>query len=250
MSGHSHSSNIQFRKGRQDAKRGKIFTKYGKLITVAVRQAGPEADGNPALRLALEKARRANMPKDTIERAIKRGSGDLTDEAKLESLSYEGYGVGGAAILVDVTTDNRNRSAGDIRKMFERGGGQLGTTGCVSYLFEKRGVFLIGKTGIEEDRLLEIILEAGGDDLSATEEGFEVLTTPQKYDAVTKALAAARVEVQQSEIMSICANRVQLPLEQERQVWRLVEELEDHDDVIHVYHNCDFSDALRAEMDK
>ncbi|MDA8360809.1 MAG: YebC/PmpR family DNA-binding transcriptional regulator [Gammaproteobacteria bacterium] len=238
MAGHSKWANIRFRKGLQDAKRGKVFTKYIREITVAARVGGGDPGHNPRLRAVIDKALGQNMPKDNIERAIKRGTGEL-EGAHYEEIQYEGYAPGGVAVMVACTTDNRNRTAGEVRHAFSKHGGNLGTEGSVGYLFEKRGVVVVA--GANEETLLEAALDAGADDIAAIPGGeVEVLTAPEKLSSVRDALEAGKFAVVSAEAVVRPLTDVHVEGEEAERVMKLLEALEDLDDVQSVYTNADF----------
>ena len=239
MSGHSKWANIKRKKGANDAIRGKITTKIGREITIAVRMGGPDPIGNMRLKLALSKAKANNIPKENIQRAIAKGQG-AADGSNYEEFTYEGYGPGGIAVLLDIMTDNRNRTAADVRHVFSKYGGNLGATGCVGYMFQQKGVFAVSKeTGVEEDDLMMIALEAGAEDIKNEEEGFEIVTTPDTFDDVEKALADAGIEVEMAEITMIPDTMAELSAEDAERVQKMLDVLEDLDDVQDVYHNAD-----------
>ncbi|MEE4361598.1 MAG: YebC/PmpR family DNA-binding transcriptional regulator [Pseudomonadales bacterium] len=243
MAGHSKWANIKHKKAAQDARRGKLWTKLIREITVAARVGGaPDPADNPRLRAAVDKAMGANMPKDTIERAIQRGAGGA-DGDQVEELTYEGYGPGGVAILVEAMTDNRNRTVADVRHAFSRHGGNLGTDGSVAYLFTKRGTLSFAP-GADEDALLEAALEAGADDVEVHADGaIQVVTTPEAFGAVSDALAARGLEPDDAEVSMVPASWSELDADTSRTVMKLVEALEDLDDVQNVYSNASFDDA-------
>ncbi|MEX0701273.1 MAG: YebC/PmpR family DNA-binding transcriptional regulator [Planctomycetales bacterium] len=246
MAGHSHWANIAHKKGIVDKKKGKLFGKLNRAIIVAAQRGGDPAM-NLALRYAIDKARQASMPKDNIERAIKKGTGELEGEA-YDSVIYEGYGPGGVAVLCDILTDNRNRTAGEIRKIFEIHGGNLGATNCVAWMFERKGMFLVPESAIEEDRLFEIALEAGAEDVRGEGNSFEVRCAPESFPQVEEALAAAGVSPEVAEISRVPANTVDLDAETSRAVLKLVEALEDQDDVQSVTANFNIPDEVMAEV--
>ncbi|GIX05115.1 MAG: putative transcriptional regulatory protein [Planctomycetaceae bacterium] len=247
MAGHSHWANIAFKKGIADKKRGKLFGKLARAIIVAARRGGDPAS-NLALRYAIDRARKASMPNDTIEKAIKKGTGELTSESYDEVL-YEGYGPGGVAVMCDILTDNRNRTAGELRKIFEVHGGNLGTTGCVAWMFERRGVFRISAPQITEERLLEVALEAGADDVRPSEQGgWEVLCAPDVFQALSTSFEAASIPTDSAEIMRLPNTTVELEGEVARAALKLMEALEDHDDVQQVTANFSISNDLLAEL--
>ena len=239
MSGHSNWANIKHKKGKADALRGKITTKISREITIAVRMGGADPTGNMKLKLALSKAKANNIPKDNIQRAIQKGAGALEGQS-FEEITYEGYGPAGVAMMVSCLTDNRNRTAADVRHVFSKYGGNLGATGCVGYMFQQKGVFAVSKeTGVEEDDLMMIALEAGAEDIKNEEEGFEIVTTPDTFDDVEKALADAGIEVEMAEITMIPDTMAELSAEDAERVQKMLDVLEDLDDVQDVYHNAD-----------
>jgi YebC/PmpR family DNA-binding regulatory protein len=240
MSGHSKWSSIKHRKGAADAKRGKLFTKLARAITVAARDGGGNPEGNPALALAVQKARDASMPKDNIQRAIDRGTGEGADAAAIESVTYEGYGPGGAAILVDTLTDNRNRTGAEIRHLFERSGGSLGEPNSVGWQFSKCGVILVDAERFSEDDLMPAI-DAGAEDVSQDEDLLKVLTPASSLGPVREALEAAGVEVQSAELSMEPQSVVEVADDQAKALLRLMDALEDHDDVEAVHSNFDIS---------
>ncbi|MFA5627355.1 MAG: YebC/PmpR family DNA-binding transcriptional regulator [Thiohalomonadaceae bacterium] len=247
MAGHSKWANIQHRKGRQDAKRGKIFTKLIREITVSARAGGGEAGSNPRLRAALDKAFGANMPKDTVERAIKRGIG-AGDGENYEEIRYEGYGPGGVAVMVDCLSDNRNRTVSEVRHAFTKCGGNLGTDGSVAYLFSRLGM-LSYAAGSDEDRLMEVALEAGADDVVTNDDGsIDIITAQESFLEVKEAMLAAGLEPEMAEVTEHPATTVDLPLEDAEKVMKLVDMLEDLDDVQSVYSNADFSEEVMAML--
>jgi YebC/PmpR family DNA-binding regulatory protein len=247
MAGHSKWANIQHRKKAQDAKRGKLFTKLIREITVSARVGGGDPDANPRLRTAVDKALAANMTKDTIERAVKRGSGELDGE-NFEEVRYEGYGPGGVAVMVDCLTDNRNRTVSEVRHAFSKTGGNLGTDGSVAYLFSAAGV-LSYPPGSDEDRIIEHALEAGAEDVVENDDGsVDVLTSPEQFLAVKEAMVGAGLAPEHAEVTMRPANTVDLELEDAEKVMRLVDMLEDLDDVQDVYSNADFSDEVMAQL--
>ncbi len=247
MAGHSKWANIKHRKGAQDAKRGKIFTKLIREITVATRLGGPDASANPRLRAAIENALSHNMPKDTIERAIKRGSGEQEGTA-LEEVRYEGYGPNGVAVMVDCMTDNRNRTVAEVRHAFSKMGGNLGTSGSVAYLFTEQGV-LSYPPGVDEDRLMEAALEAGAEDVVSNDDGsIDVLTTPEDFGRVKDALVAAGLEPESAEVTMRASTTVSLDEDDARTMLKLLDMLEDLDDVQRVYSNADISEQVLAKL--
>ena len=247
MAGHSKWANIQHRKGRQDAKRGKLFTKLIREITVSARMGGGDPGGNPRLRAAMDKALDANMPKDTIERAIKRGTG-AGDGENYEQIRYEGYGPGGVAVMVDCLTDNRNRTVSEVRHAFSKCGGNLGTDGSVAYLFSRAGM-LSYPTGSDEDRIMEVALEAGADDVVSNDDGsIDVITSAESFIEVKEAMVAASLVPEVAEVTERPATTIDLGLEDAEKVMKMVDMLEDLDDVQSVYSNADFSDEVMAQL--
>jgi len=247
MSGHSKWSSIKHKKAARDAQRGKVFTKLIKEITIAARLGGGDLDSNPRLRTAVSAGRAQSMPNDNIERAIKKGTGELGGQ-QLEQVTYEGYGPAGVAIILDVLTDNRNRVVAELRFIFSRRGGNLGETGCVGWMFKKRGVIGVEKGAVEEDRLIEIALDAGADDVSADSDGFEVMTPPDRFTAVKEALDKAGIPTSHAEITMIPENTVKVSGHTAEQVLKLVEELEDHDEVQNVGANFDIDEQEMARL--
>lgn len=247
MAGHSKWANIQHRKNTQDAKRGKLFTKLIREITVAARSGDPDPNANPRLRLAVDKALTANMTKDTIERAIKRGAGAVEGE-HYEEIRYEGYGPGGAAVLVECMTDNRNRTAGDVRHAFTKYGGNLGTAGSVAYLFSKLGVISF-PAGSDEDSILETALEAGAQDVVSNDDGsIDVLTDPTEFAQVKAALLEAGLEPEQAEVTQRATTSAVLDADAAASMIKLLDMLEDLDDVQQVYSNADITEEILAQL--
>jgi YebC/PmpR family DNA-binding regulatory protein len=238
MSGHSKWSSIKHKKAIKDAKRGKQFTKYIKEITVAARMGGGDINANPRLRTAVTTARANSMPADNIDRAIKKGTGEL-EGVHYEEVSYEGYGPGGAAIMASTVTDNRNRTVSELRRVFEKHGGNMGAAGCVAWMFSKRGVITVEHGKAEEERLMEISLEAGADDVKDLGDIFEVDTTPEDFEAVKTALQDAGVETASAEVAMVPQNTVSVTGKDAEQTMKLLEELDDHDDVQSVASNAD-----------
>ena len=246
MSGHSHWAGIKHKKGAVDAKRGKLFSKLSKAIIVAARHGGGDPDANLKLRYAIDKARQASMPKDNIDRAVKKGTGEL-EGGSLAEIVYEGYGPHSVAVICEILTDNRNRTAGEIRKMFEVSGGNLGQTGCVAWMFERKGLFVVDAKHVEEDRLLEVVLEAGADDVNNVEGMFEVTCDPAQFQAVREALENARIPTDVAELSQIPSTTVDLNADQGRKVLRFMEALDEHDDVQNVYANFNIPESAMAE---
>jgi YebC/PmpR family DNA-binding regulatory protein len=247
MSGHSKWATIKRKKGAIDAKRGKIFTKLIREIATAARLGGGDPDGNPRLRLVMDKARAANMPKDNIERAIKKGTGEGSD-AQYEEVVYEGYGPGGVAILLETLTDNRNRTVGEIRHVLSKHGGNLGASGCVSFLFEKKGVLTFDRAGLDGDALLEAALEAGAEDVIESDGSVEVKTAPGDFEAVRDALAKAGFSAGDATLGMLPTTTTKLEGPDAQAMLKLAELLEDLDDVQNVYANFDISDEEMAKL--
>ncbi|MBW1784593.1 MAG: YebC/PmpR family DNA-binding transcriptional regulator [Deltaproteobacteria bacterium] len=243
MSGHSKWHSIKHKKGAVDAKRGKIFTKLIKEITVATRMGGKDPDANARLRSAIAAAKAENMPKENIERGIKKGTGEL-EGTNYEEVSYEGYGPGGAAVLVDVLTDNKNRTVADVRHVFERHGGSLGEAGCVAWMFSQRGLIVLPRDATDEESLFEQALEAGAEDIQENGEDFEVTTEPSAFEQVRGALEKAGFRYNLAEITMIPQSTVRLEGKSAQQMLTLMELLEDHDDVNNVYSNFDIPDEV------
>lgn len=243
MSGHSKWHTIKHKKGALDAKRGKIFTKLIKEITVAARTGGSgDVDANARLRKAVSDAKAQNMPNDTIDRAIKRGTGEL-EGSHYDEITYEGYGVGGVAVMVETMTDNRNRTVAELRHLFSKNGGNLGEAGSVAWIFDKKGLFVIPKSAKAEDELLEIVLEAGADDLKDEGQVFEVITSPENFESVNEALKSAGVEAQVAEVTMIPQNSIRLEGADAKSMLKLYDAIDDHDDVQKVYANFDIDES-------
>jgi YebC/PmpR family DNA-binding regulatory protein len=245
MSGHSKWHSIKHKKGALDAKRGKLFTKFIKEITVAARSGGGDPDGNARLRKAILDAKAGNMPNETIDRAVRRGTGE-EEGVNYEEITYEGYGPGGVALLIESVTDNRNRTVAEIRHAFSKNGGNLAAAGAVAWMFEKKGYIVVDKRARDEDELFELAIDAGADDLRDDEENFEIITAPEKFDAVATAVKAAGIEPQVAEISMVPQTYVKLEGQEARQMLKLMEALEDHDDVQKVSANFDISEADMA----
>ena len=246
MAGHSKWHNIQHRKGAQDAKRGKIFTKLIKEIVIAAKAGGGVIENNPGLRMVIDKALAANMKRDTIENAVKRGSGDLEGE-NYDEVRYEGYGLAGTAIMVDTLTDNRNRTVADVRHAFSKHGGNLGTDGSVNYLFTKQG-FISFESG-NEDQIMEVALDSGAEDVITNDDGsIDVITTPEEFFTVKDALTDAGLESTHAQVTMEPSTRVELNLQDAEKFMRLIERLEDLDDTQEVYHNADISEEVMAQL--
>ncbi|MBW2028795.1 MAG: YebC/PmpR family DNA-binding transcriptional regulator [Deltaproteobacteria bacterium] len=247
MSGHSKWASIRHKKGAVDAKRGKIFSKLNKEITVAARLGGGDPTGNPRLRAAIQAAKAQNMPKENIERAIKKGTGELEGTA-YEEVNYEGYGPGGVAMLIDCLTDNKKRTVADIKHLFDRHGGNLGEPGCVAWMFQKKGLILVEKDKVDEESLLDLALEAGAEDVKEGKAEFEVITDPAVFDSVKKAFDENGVSFSLAEISMIPQNTVKVEGKKATQMLNLLEALEDNDDVNHVYANFDIPDEVMEAM--
>ena len=242
MSGHSKWHTIKHKKGALDAKRGKIFTRLIKELTVAARMGGGDIDANARLRKVVNDAKGQNMPNDTIDRAIKRGTGEL-EGVNYEEITYEGYGIGGVAVLVETLTDNRNRTVAELRHLFSKNGGNLGEAGSVAWMFDKKGYIVVDKEAKSEDELFEIALEAGADDVQDEGEVFEIYTAPENFDAVLDAVKAAGVEPQAAEISMIPQNYIKLEGADAKAMLKLYDAIDDHDDVQKLYANFDIDES-------
>jgi YebC/PmpR family DNA-binding regulatory protein len=247
MSGHSKWATIKHKKAAVDARRGKVFTKLIRELTSAARMGGGDADSNPRLRTAVAAAKTANMPSDTIQRAIKKGTGELPGEV-YEEITYEGYGAGGVAILVDVLTDNKNRTVAEIRHLFAKHGGNLGETGCVAWMFARKGLITLNANQIDEDTLLELVLEAGGDDIKTEADVYEIVTAPEAFEDVRSTLEQKGVTFDVAEVTMMPQNTVPVEGKQAEQVLRLMEALDDQDDVRKAHANFDISDEVMAAL--
>jgi YebC/PmpR family DNA-binding regulatory protein len=245
MSGHSKWHSIKHKKGALDAKRGKLFTKFIKEITVAARSGGGDPEGNARLRKAVLDAKAGNMPNDTIDRAIRRGTGE-EEGVNYEEITYEGYGPGGVALLIQSLTDNRNRTVAEIRHLFSKNGGNLGESGSVGWMFEKKGYIVVEKSAKSEEELFELAIDAGADDMRDDEDNFEIITSPEAFDKVLTAIKGAAIEPQVAEIEMVPQNYIRLEGADARQMLKLMEALEDHDDVQKVSANFDISEADMA----
>jgi YebC/PmpR family DNA-binding regulatory protein len=242
MSGHSKWATIKHKKGALDAKRGKIFTRLIKEITIAAKMGGGDPDGNPRLRGAIAAAKAENMPNENIKRAIQRGTGEI-EGVSYEEITYEGYGPGGVAIIVDVLTDNKNRAVSEIRHAFSKNGGNLGAEGAVAWMFTTKGVITVPKSSASEDKITEIVLDAGAEDLSEQGESWEILCDPKDFEAVTNAIKAAGLASETSEVTKIASTYTKLEGTQANAMIRLLETLEDLDDTQNVYSNFDMDEA-------
>ncbi len=247
MSGHSKWSTIKHKKGAQDAKRGKIFTRLIKEITVAARMGGGDPNANPRLRSAIQTAKGENLPKDRIERAIKKGTGEL-EGTHYEEAVYEGYGPGGAAVMVESLTDNKNRAVADIRHIFAKNGGNLGENGCVAWMFDKKGYLVVEGDKVDEETLLEVALEAGAEDVREDGRNFEVICAPEDFEAVKSAIEEAAIPYIDAEVTMLPQSTTSLAGKQAEQMIRLMEALEDCDDVQKVYTNADIPDDVVERM--
>jgi YebC/PmpR family DNA-binding regulatory protein len=245
MSGHSKWHSIKHKKGALDAKRGKLFTKFIKELTVAARTGGGDPDANARLRKAISDAKAGNMPNETIDRAIRRGTG-AEEGVNYEEITYEGYGPGGVALLIEAVTDNRNRTVAEIRHMFSKNGGNLGEAGSVGWLFEKKGYIVVEKAAKPEEELFDIAIEAGADDLRDDADNFEIITSPESFEKVQDAIKSAGIEPQVAEVSMVPQTYVQLAGNDARQMLKLMEAIEDHDDVQKVYANFDIDEADMA----
>jgi YebC/PmpR family DNA-binding regulatory protein len=242
MAGHSKWANIKHRKAAQDAKKGKIFTKIAKELTVAAKIGGSDPEMNPRLRVALDKAKSANMPKENVERAIKKGTGEGNDTIYYE-VTYEGYGPGGVAILVNALTDNKNRTVAEVRSTLTKRGGSMGEAGCVAWLFEKKGVINVKKEVISEEEIMELAIEAGAEDVEINDDGYEIISEPENYYSIKDVLEAKNIEIEYSEITMRPKTTVELTGEDAKKAVALVEALEDLDDVQEVYANFDIDES-------
>ena len=236
MSGHSKWHNIQAKKGKADAARGKIFTKLGRELLIAVKEGGPDPAGNSKLKNVIAKCKAANMPNDTINNAIKKAS---TSNENYEEITYEGYGPNGVAVIVEASTDNKNRTAADVRHVFDKAGGNLGTTGCVSYMFNKKGIIVIEKasTQMEEDELMMLALDAGAEDFESSDEIYEITTDPSNFSEVSEKLEQAGLSFLEAEVQMVPTTTVSLDEKGQEKMERLIEKLEELDDVANIYHN-------------
>ncbi|MFA6008826.1 MAG: YebC/PmpR family DNA-binding transcriptional regulator [Desulfobacteraceae bacterium] len=243
MSGHSKWANIKHKKGKEDARRGKVFTKLIKEITVAARMGGGDPGSNPRLRSAILAAKAENMPKDNLERAIKKGTGEL-EGVNYEEMTYEGYGPGGAAIIVESLTDNKNRAIADIRHIFTKCGGNIGSTGCVAWMFDKKGLIVVNKKGANEDLLMETAIDAGAEDVKDEGDEFEVLTAPEDFEAVKEALDKAKIVCSSAEVTMIPQNYTRLEGTDAEKMIKMMDALDDCDDVQNVHTNADIPDDM------
>ena len=248
MSGHSHWAGIKHKKAAVDAKRGRLWSKLARNVIVAAKAGGGDPEANLSLRYAIDKAKDANMPKDTIEKAIKRGTGEL-DGVDYEEILYEGYGPAGVAIMCEVLTDNRNRTASELRRIFEKKGGSLGATGCVAWMFAKKGLFTVAAGTIDEDTLMEIALEAGADDLQRSDDLYEITCSVEAFSDLKDTLREKEIETQVAELSQIPSSYVSLAEDAARKVLNLLEELEDQEDVQNVSANFDIPEDVMQSLD-
>ncbi|MBI3193136.1 MAG: YebC/PmpR family DNA-binding transcriptional regulator [Ignavibacteriae bacterium] len=247
MSGHNKWAKIKRKKGANDAKRGRIFTRYIKEITIAARDGGGNPTGNPRLRMAIEKAQSMNMPQENIKRAIQRGTGELPGQS-YEECTYEGYGPAGVALMIESVTDNKNRTVSDLRHILERNHGKLAAANAVGWMFHKKGIIRVGRSTFNEDELLGIILEAGADDMRTDEETFEIVTAPDYFETVRSTLETKGIKMEEAEVQLIPENSVKVEGKEAEQVLKLMDALEDHDDVQHVYANFDMDEKLMTSF--
>lgn len=249
MSGHSHWAGIKHKKAANDAKRGKMWSKVARMIIVAAKAGGGDPGQNLTLRYAIDKAKGCNMPKDTIEKAIKKGTGDL-EGVTYEEVLYEGYAPGGIAIMVDGLTDNRNRTGPEIKKIFEKRGGSLGASGCVNWMFDKKGVFIVKADAIGEDDLMDIVLDAGAEDMENLGEVYEVTCESASFEAIKGALQEKEIATESAEVSMVPQNSIEISdAEMARKILNLIEDFEDHDDVQNVYSNFDIPDEIAKQME-
>jgi YebC/PmpR family DNA-binding regulatory protein len=248
MAGHSHWAGIKHKKAANDAKRGKMWSKIARMIIVAARNGGGDPSANLALRYAIDKAKAANMPKDTIEKAVKKGTGDLGG-VNYEEVLYEGYGPTGVAVMVEALTDNRNRTGPEIKRIFEKHGGSLGTTGCVNWMFDKKGLITVGTASVNEDELMELALGAGADDMENTGDVFEITCDPSAYEELKRTLEAKEIPIEVAEISMVPQNLVEIDDEAvARRVISMMEAFDDHDDVQNAYANFDIPEEVMAKV--
>ncbi len=250
MAGHSHWAGIKHKKAANDAKRGKLWSKIARMIIVAAKAGGGDPVQNLALRYAIDKAKQANMPKDTIEKAIKKGTGEL-GAVNYDEILYEGYAPGGVAIMIDTLTDNRNRTAPEIKKIFERRSGSLGTSGCVSYMFSKKGLITVAVEGTDEEALMDVALGAGADDMENVGEVFEISCQPEVYNDLKDAIEAANFKIEMSELSMMPDNTVEVTdPEIAKKIIAMMEDFEDHDDVQNIYSNFNIPDEIMAQIEQ
>ena len=248
MAGHSHWAGIKHKKAANDAKRGKVWSKLARIIIVAARTGGGDPSANLALRYAIDKAKAANMPKDTIEKAIKKGTGDV-EGVSYEEILYEGYGPNGVAIMVETLTDNRNRTAPEVKKLFERHGGSMGTSGCVSWMFSKKGLVTVSTECVDEDALMEIALGAGADDMETSGTVYEITCDPSVYDELITALRESEIPTEVAELSMVPQTTIEITdADTARKILKLMEGIDDHDDVQNTYSNFDISEDIAASL--
>ena len=248
MSGHSHWAGIKHKKAANDAKRGKVWSKIARMIIVAAKNGGGDPSANLTLRYAIDKAKAANMPKDTIEKAVKKGAGGL-EGVSYEEVLYEGYGPSGVAIMVEALTDNRNRTGPEVKKIFEKRGGSLGTSGCVNWMFSKKGLITVNAGSVDEEQLLEIALNAGADDMENTGEIFEITCDPAAFEELKRALQAAEIAIEVAEIAMVPQTTIAVDEEATaKRILLLMEAFEDHDDIQNVYANFDIPDEIISRL--
>jgi YebC/PmpR family DNA-binding regulatory protein len=247
MSGHNKWAKIKRKKGATDAKRGRLFTRIIKEMTIAARDGGGSVQGNPRLRLAVEKAQAANMPADNIKRAIQKGTGELPGVA-YEEVTYEGYGPGGVALIIESVTDNKNRTVAEVRHLLEKYNGKMGAANSVSYMFRKKGLLSVPTAAFGEDALMDVILEAGADDMKTEEDAYQIVTSPENFDAVKKALEAKGIKPDEAEVQLVPENIVRVEGKEAESVLKLMEALEDNEDIQHVYSNFDIDEKVLASF--
>lgn len=247
MSGHSKWSTIKHKKALLDSRRGKAWSKVARTITMAAKTGGGNPNDNPRLRLAIEKARAVNMPKDTIEKAIKKGTGEIEGES-YEDVLYEGYGPGGVAVMCRAMTDNRNRTSAEVKKIFELSGGNLGAANCVAFQFSQKGVIVVSTDDATEDQIVEIALEAGAEDVDSSDVIHEITTSTEAFETVKQALEEAEIKIQSADLSMVAANNIMLDLKAAQKVMRLIDALEDHDDVDAVYSNSDIPEDVVKQL--
>lgn len=249
MSGHNKWAKIKRKKGVTDAKRGRLFTRLSKEMTIAARDGGGNAAGNPRLRLAVEKAQASNMPAENIKRAIQKGTGELPGIAYEEG-TYEGFGPGGVALMIECVTDNKNRTVAELRNLLEKSNGKFGATNSVAHLFHRKGNIIVSRTNYNEDDLMTIIIEAGADDMKTDEDSYQVITAPEHFDSVRRALEAKSVKMEEAEIQLLPEMTIPVVGKEAEQVLKLIDALEDHEDVQHVYTNFDIDEKVLADFNR
>ncbi|MBL7191969.1 YebC/PmpR family DNA-binding transcriptional regulator [bacterium] len=247
MSGHSKWATIRRKKEKTDAERGRVFTRIIKELTVAARMDGGDVEGNPRLRTAVSAAKEANMPQSNIERAIKKGTGELPG-VTYEEVTYEGYGPGGVAVMIEAVTDNKNRTVSDIRHMFSKRGGSLGENGSVAWMFDRKGVITLDPKGLSEDNIMEIALEAGAEDLKIEDDEYEIITNPEDFNRVLEAINQGPLEVVESELSMIPKNYIKVEADSAKRLMKMIEDFESHDDVQKIHSNFDIDEELMKEI--